>query len=115
MLLIFSDTYRNFVKKGDLKFHRKITFLGTLFDNIPALKACNFIKKRVQQSFAFSCEICEIFKSTYLEEHLQTTASVLTLTHKKGIKKVLSHKLLKILSLNPSYYRSEISYMQQTK
>ena len=24
----------------------------------------------------FSCEICEIFKNTYFEEHLQTTASV---------------------------------------
>ena len=23
----------------------------------------------------FSCEICEIFKSTYLEEHLRTNAS----------------------------------------
>ena len=31
----------------------------------------NFTGKRV-----FSCEICEIFKSMYLEEHLQTTASV---------------------------------------
>ena len=35
----------------------------------------------------FSCEICEIFKSIYLEEHLQTTASVLTLTNKKDSKK----------------------------
>ena len=26
----------------------------------------------------FSCEICEISKSTYFEEHLRTTASVLT-------------------------------------
>ena len=35
--------------------------------------ACNFIKKRLQQVFSF--EICEIFKNTYFEEHLQTTAS----------------------------------------
>ena len=24
----------------------------------------------------FSCEICELFKNTYFEEHLQTAASV---------------------------------------
>ena len=35
--------------------------------------ACNFIKKRLQQVFSF--EICKIFKNTYFEEHLQTTAS----------------------------------------
>ena len=29
-----------------------------------------FIKKRV-----FSCEICEVFKNTYFEEYLRTTAS----------------------------------------
>ena len=26
----------------------------------------------------FSCEYCEIFKSTYFEEHLQTAASAVT-------------------------------------
>ena len=39
-------------------------------------RACKFIKKRLQHT-CFSCEICEIFKNTYLEEHLQTTASLL--------------------------------------
>ena len=36
------------------------------------LKACNFIKKRLQHK---CCEYCEIFKNTCFEEHLQTAAS----------------------------------------
>ena len=40
------------------------------------LQACNFIKKRLLTQ-VFSCEICEIFKNTYFEEYLRTTASVI--------------------------------------
>ena len=36
--------------------------------------ACSFIKKTSTQ--VLSCEICEIFKNTYFEEHLQMAASV---------------------------------------
>ena len=32
------------------------------------LQACNFVKETPAQ--VFSCEYCEIFKSTYFEEHL---------------------------------------------
>ena len=39
------------------------------------MKACNFIKKRLQPRF--SCKIREIFKNTYFEKHLWTIASVL--------------------------------------
>ena len=117
MLLIFSDTYRSFVKKVFLRIlqiSQENNSVGDPFLIIFQLSRPVTLLKE-SPTKVFSCEICEILKSIYLEEHLQTTASVLTLTHKKGIKKVLSHKLLKILSLNPLYYRSKISYMQQTK
>ena len=43
-------------------------------------QACNFIKKETLAQ-VFSCEFCEIFKSTSFTERLQTTASNLwTLT-----------------------------------
>ena len=35
---------------------------------------CNFIKKRLQHK-GFSFEYFEIFKNTFLEEHLQTATS----------------------------------------
>ena len=41
----------------------------SLFDHF--VVACNFIKKE------FSCEFCEIFKTTFFTEHLWVTASVL--------------------------------------
>ena len=36
--------------------------------------ACNFIKKETLAQ-VFSCKFCEIFKNTFLTEHLQLTAS----------------------------------------
>ena len=42
--------------------------LKSLFNKIACLKACNFIRKKLQH--------CEIFKSACSEEHLRTTASV---------------------------------------
>ena len=36
--------------------------------------ACNFIKKE-SLAQVFSCEFCEISKSTFFTEHLRTTAS----------------------------------------
>ena len=45
----------------------------SLFNKVTYLKACNFIKKTPTQ--VFSCEIREIFKNNYFEEHLRTTAS----------------------------------------
>ena len=40
-----------------------------------SLQACNFIKKDTPKQ-TFSCEIYEVFKSIYFEEHLRTTASL---------------------------------------
>ena len=38
------------------------------------LQACNFVKKETLAQ-VFTCEFCEIFKSTFFTEHLWTTAS----------------------------------------
>ena len=47
--------------------------LGSLFNKVAGLKACNFIKETPTQ--VVFCEYCEIFKNTYFEEHLQMAAS----------------------------------------
>ena len=38
-------------------------------------EACNFIKKETLAQ-VFSCEFCEIFKNTFLTEHLRRVAPV---------------------------------------
>ena len=45
---------------------------------VSGLQACNFIKKALQHRY-FSCEICNIFKNIYFEEHLRATACEVTL------------------------------------
>ena len=47
------------------KFHRKIVVLKSFFHKETPIQV-------------FPCEICEIFKNTYFEEHLRTTASEYT-------------------------------------
>ena len=39
----------------------------SLFNNVTVLRDCNFIKK---VSKVLSCEICEIFRNNYFQEHL---------------------------------------------
>ena len=41
---------------------------------LQALNLQVFLKKKTPTQ-VLSCEICEIFKNTFFEEHLQTTAS----------------------------------------
>ena len=48
--------------------------LESLFNKVAANQVCHFTKKTPTQMF--SCEICEIFKNTYFEEHLPTDASI---------------------------------------
>ena len=48
--------------------------LESLFNKVIGLQAWNFFKKETPTQ-VFSCEICEIYKNTYFEEHLRTTAS----------------------------------------
>ena len=55
------------------KFHRKISLLESLFNEVAGLKVCNIIKKRFENK-------SEFFENTYPEEHLRTTVSV-----KRGI------------------------------
>ena len=50
--------------------------LGTYY-KVALLKA--YIQETPTQ--VFSCEYCEIFKKTYLEEHLPTAASVLRISN----------------------------------
>ena len=52
------------------KFHRRTPVLKSAFDKIAALKACNFIKKWLQQR-RFRVKLCELF-----EEHLSWRTSV---------------------------------------
>ena len=47
--------------------------LESLFKKVAGLSPATFLKETPTQ--VLSCEICEIFKNTYLEEPLQTTAS----------------------------------------
>ena len=64
------------VLKKFLNIHRKETVLESLFNRVAGLKVCNFIKRDSDTATqVFSCEYCEIFKSTYSEENLRTTAS----------------------------------------
>ena len=44
------------------------------FNKVTEVLACKFIKKRILIQ-VFSYEYCEIFKNTYIEEHLRTAAS----------------------------------------
>ena len=55
-------------------FYEKKLFLKHFAIFLGKLLACNFIKKRLQRQM-FSSEYCEIFKSTYFEEHLLAAAS----------------------------------------
>ena len=45
----------------------------SLFNENGDLRACNFIKKRLQHGM-FPCEIRKFLKNTYFEEHLRTNA-----------------------------------------
>ena len=64
------------VPKKFLNIHRKTTVLESLFNRVAGLKACNFIKRDSNTATqVFSWEYCKIFKNTYSEENLRTTAS----------------------------------------
>ena len=43
---------------------KQIPMLEPLLNKVTGLKACNFIKKRLQHRCLFSCKICEIFQNT---------------------------------------------------
>ena len=64
-----ADVLQNRCLKNFANFHLKTPVLESLCNKVAGLRACNFIKKRLQRMF--SCEICEIFKNTYFEKHLR--------------------------------------------
>ena len=80
----------NDVQKIDVDFcyirgkssHRRCSMKKAVLKNFADLKACNFIRKRLQHRcwvLQHTCKYCKIFKNTYFEEHLQTVASVILL------------------------------------
>ena len=48
--------------------------LQSVFNKAASLRACGFVEGRLQHG-CFSCVICEIFESTFFDEHLTMTAS----------------------------------------
>ena len=61
----YSQKFRN--------FHRKTPVLESLLNKVAGL-GLQFYQKETSTQ-VFSCEVCKIFKSTYFEGHLWTTAS----------------------------------------
>ena len=59
--------------------HNKTPVSEYLFNKFAGLKACNFIKKRLQLG-CFFCEYCEMFMITHFEEHVRAAASGIWLT-----------------------------------
>ena len=49
------------------KIHRKIPMLGLFVIKLQAFRSETLLEKTSAQ--VFSCEYCEIFKNTYLEEY----------------------------------------------
>ena len=60
-----------------LKIHRKRPVLKSLFNKVAVLGSATLLRKTPRQML--SCEICEIFKNNYFEEHLWPSASKLYL------------------------------------
>ena len=72
-------SFEVFCKKGcSWRFpglHLRALLFQSLFNKATCQRACGFIEGRLQRE-CLSCTICEIFESTYIKEHLPTTASV---------------------------------------
>ena len=65
----FADHLQNRRFSTFRKSRKTTPMLVSLFDKVASLQVCNSIKKNPAQ--VFSCEICEIFKSTFFTEHPQ--------------------------------------------
>ena len=65
--------------------------LESLFCKVAGLKACNVVKKRLQDRCFFR-EYSEIFKNTYFEKELQTAASETQLKNSKLLVKIILRK-----------------------
>ena len=58
--------------------HKKTSLLKSLLNKVPGRKPYKFVKKGLQHR-CFPANIAKLFKNTYLEEHLRTAASEVTL------------------------------------
>ena len=76
------------MKKGVLK--NFAIFTGK-HNKVASLQTCNFIKKDTPVR-VLSCGQCEIFKSTYFEEHLQTAASICHTATRNKTRKMCDKK-----------------------
>ena len=85
------DVYKKTSKKFR-NIHRKTPVLESYFNKIAGLKACNFIKKKLQHS-CFPVNIAKL-KNIFFEEHLQTAASVspITFSNRLSVGFRLMHK-----------------------
>ena len=75
-LLLLKSSYQRCMAEKDV-FKKFKNFLGkhlcwNFFNKVAGLRAFNFVKMELQRSY-FPVNICEIFKNTYIEEHLWTT------------------------------------------
>ena len=59
------------------KYHMKIPVLESVFKKVAGLGPTTLLQRN--SNTGVFCEICEIFKNPYLEEHLRTAASILSL------------------------------------
>ena len=65
---------RNGVLRNFAKLTGKQKCQSLFFNEVAGLRSATLLKKRLWHK-GFSCEFCEISKSTFFREHLQTTAS----------------------------------------
>ena len=76
---VFHETLRN----SGLQMFFQIGVLKNFANFIGKQLCCSlFLIKLQASSQVFSCKICEIFKNTYLEEHLQATVSESLMKHR---------------------------------
>ena len=79
--------------------HRKTPALESLFSKVASMKACNFIKKRLQHMFF--CEYRELFKKISIKVHQRWLLLYLQFTENLIIQigKLMTHIFNKILCL----------------
>ena len=69
------NSMRKSVLRNFAKFTGKHLCQSLFFNEIASLRAATLLKKETLAQ-VFSCEFCEIFKSTIFTEHLWMTASL---------------------------------------
>ena len=84
--------------------------LESLFDKVTGLQVLRPATLLKRDSNTLPCEICEIFKNTYFEEHLRMAASGINITFGKSLqytKAVAQRCSVKTMSLEISQNSQE--------